>query len=214
MYFLLVIIYLGLAKALSPTEIGVQYLQNEKGFSKIIKSSFATAILIDTHATGFLIKTFYQKYRVIHSDDTVEEIIVRTNKEFVRKHLPHIGLSLYRKNNQQEEFLPVPPGSLYINNPNYGDWKENKNGEIKWRFHKAYKNFPRYLGWGKWRPNIAFFEELKSHLSSQSVFLGPKSEFGPQGILTQKNFPHFFQDERKKKINLKSLFIDYFKENF
>ena len=56
-YTMLVIIYLGLAKALSPSEIGVQYLQNEKGFSKIVKGPLATVILVDTHATGFIIKT-------------------------------------------------------------------------------------------------------------------------------------------------------------
>ena len=65
LYTILMITYLGLAKALSPSEHGVQYLQNERAFPKIIKGNQSTAILIDTHATGFLIKTYYQKYRVI-----------------------------------------------------------------------------------------------------------------------------------------------------
>jgi hypothetical protein len=95
LYSMLIIIYLGLAKALSPSELGVHYLQNERGFSKLVKSPMATVILVDTHATGFLIKTYYQKYRVILGYDSVEEMIVRTSKEFAKKNLPHIGLSLY-----------------------------------------------------------------------------------------------------------------------
>ncbi len=116
LYSVLLILYLGLAKALSPSEIGVHYLQNERGFARLIKGPMTTVILVDTHATGFLIKTYYQKYRVISGYDTVEELIVRTSKEFARKNLPHIGLSIYRKANDKEEFLPVPPGSLYLNN--------------------------------------------------------------------------------------------------
>jgi len=208
------IIYLGLAKALSPSEIGVHYLQNERGFAKLAKGPIVTFILVDTHATGFLIKTYYQKYRVITGYDTVEEMIVRTSKEFARKNLPHIGLSLYRKTDEKEEFLPLPPGSLYLGNREFGDWKKNKKGEVRWVFHKSFKNFPKYLGWGDFRPTEAFYQELRSSVSLNHPFYGLKNEFGPQGKITQENFPHFFKDERMKKVELKTLLIEYFKENF
>ena len=133
LYTVLIILYLGLAKALSPSEHGVQYLQNERGFSKLIKGNQSTVILVDTHATGFLIKTYYQKYRVISGYDSVEELIVRTSKEFAKKNLNHIGLSLYRKSDEAEEFLPLPPGSLYIGNREFGDWKTNKKGIARYR---------------------------------------------------------------------------------
>ena len=139
LYSMLVIVYLGLAKTLSPSEIGVQYLQNEKGFSKLVKGPMTTVILVDTHATGFLIKTFYQKYRVILGYDNVEELIVRTSREFARRNLPNIGLSVYRKFNEKEEYLPLPPGSIYVNNNEFGDWKVNKKGETKWKFKKSFK---------------------------------------------------------------------------
>ncbi len=214
LYTMLIIIYLGLAKTLSPSEIGVHYLQNERSFSKLIKGNLATVILVDTHATGFLIKTFYQKYRVISGYDNVEELIVRTSKEFARKNMPNIGLSLYRKVDNTEEFLPVPPGSLYIGNPEFGDWKENKKGKVRWRFNKSFKNFPRYLGWGNFRPDENFYQELRSKISLNKPYYGPNNEFGPNGRITRKNFPHFFKDERMKKVELKTLLIEYLKENF
>ena len=213
-YSLLIILYLGLAKALSPSEIGVHYLQNERGFSKLVKSPLATAILVDTHATGFLIKTYYQKYRVISGYDSVEEMIVRTSKEFAKKNLSNIGLSLYRISDEKEEYLPLPPGSIYINNREFGEWKMNKNGVMKWRFNKSFKNFPRFLGWGKWRPDEAFFQSLRAHVTLNQPFYGLNQEFGPNGRLTKKYFPHFFKDERKKKVEMKTLLIEYLKENF
>src|SRR6476659_7853431 len=102
LYTILIISYLGLAKALSPSEHGVQYLQNERGFSKLIKGDQSTVILVDAHATGFLIKTYYQKYRVISGYDNVEELIVRTSKEFAKKNMKNIGLSLYRVTDEKE----------------------------------------------------------------------------------------------------------------
>lgn len=214
LYCMLVIIYLGLAKALSPSEIGVHYLQNERAFPKLIKSPMATVILVDTHATGFLIKTYYQKYRVITGYDTVEELIVRTSKEFARKNLPHIGLSIYRKNDDKEDYLPLPPGSLYLNNREFGEWRKMKSGMVKWRFHKSFKNFPRYLGWGDWRPDENFYQMMKTSISLNQPYFGPNNEFGPKGRITQENFPHFFRSERMQKVELKTLLIEYLKENF
>lgn len=215
LYLILVIVYLGLAKALSPSELGVQYLQNEKGFTKVMKGlSPTTAILIDTHATGFLIKTYYQKYRIISGYDNVEEMIVRTSREFAKRNLKHIGLSIYRRLDSKEEYLPLPPGSIYIGNNNYGEWKMTNKGGIRWSFNKVFKNFPRYLGWGKYRPSMEFYDKMKSHMTLNQAFYGPNREFGPEGRVTRDNFPQFFKDERMKKVELKTLLIEYFKENF
>ena len=214
LYSMLVILYLGLAKALSPSELGVQYLQNEKAFSKVIKAPLATAILVDTHATGFLIKTYYQKYRVITGYDSVEEVILRTSKEFAKKNLANVGMSLYRRIDDKEEFLPLPPGSLYIGNREFGEWKTNKKGVTKWRFNKSFKNFPKYLGWGNFRPTEEFYQQMRSSVTLNRPFYGLKNEFGPKGRITQENFPHFFKDERMKKVEMKTLLIEYFKENF
>lgn len=214
LYTFLVILYLGLAKALSPSELGVHYLQNEKGFGKLFKTPNATVILIDTHATGFLIKTYYQKYRVITGYDNVDEIIVRTSREYARRNLDNIGLSIYRKNDVKEEFVPLPPGSLYLGNREFGEWKVNKRGQVVWRFNKPLKNLPRYLGWGKFRPDLEFFQQMKVKSSLGQPFYGLDNEFGSQGYVTRKAFPHFFKDERMKRVEMKTLLIEYFKENF
>lgn len=214
LYSMLMIVYLGLAKALSPSELGVHYLQNEKGFSKLIKAPVATVILVDTHATGFLIKTYYQKYRVITGYDNIEELIVRTSKEFARKNLPHVGLSLYRRTDNKEEFVPVPPGSLYIGNNEFGEWKRQDNGPAIWRFKKSFKNFPRYLGWGEFRPDESFYKEMEASVAAKKAYYGPDKEFGPEGKVTRENFPQFFREDKKKKVELQTLLIEYLKENF
>src|SRR5690606_1007104 len=180
LYSVLMILYLILAKTLSPSEIGIHYLQNEKGFTKIIKGTPTTAILIDTHATGFLIKTYYQKYRIISGYDKVEEMIVRTNKDFARKNLPYIGMSIYRRNDKGEDILPLPPGTTYLGNREFGEWRKRKDGSRFWRFNKSFKNFPRYLGWGDFRPSEEFFQMVRSHETQRVPFYGLNNEFGPE----------------------------------
>ncbi|MFL5784293.1 MAG: hypothetical protein ACJ76H_06790 [Bacteriovoracaceae bacterium] len=215
LYFVLTISYLGLAKALSPSEVGVQYVQNDKSFSKILKGSSVSVILVDTHSTGFLIKTYYQKYRVITDYDNIEEMIVRTSREYAKKNLKNIGLSLYRRLENKEENLPLPPGSNYIGNAEYGEWRTSeKTGKTRWIFWKAYKDFPKYFGWGKWRPTEEFYREMRNAQSTNHPFYGTEDEFGINGRVTRENFPHFFRSERAKQINMKDLLIEYFKENF
>src|SRR5437868_1103472 len=97
LYMFLVIAYLGIAKLISPSEYGVQYLPNDKSFSHVFPQNNISTILIDIHATGFLIKTYYQKYRVISGPFHSEEVIVRTSKDFARKNKKNVGMSLYRK---------------------------------------------------------------------------------------------------------------------
>lgn len=214
LYLVLTITYLGLAKALSPTEVGVQYLQNEKGFGKILKDPSVSVILIDTHHTGFLIKTYYQKYRVISGYDNIEEMIVRTSREYAKKNIKNVGLSLYRKIENKEEYLPVPPGSHYVGNPEYGEWRTTKSGAVRWSFWKAFKDFPKFFGWGKWRPTEEFYQQLRNSQVNNKPFYGVEEEFGLNGRITRENFPHFFKSERTKQINMKDLLIEYFKENF
>jgi hypothetical protein len=214
LYCMLVILYLGLAKALSPSEIGVHYLQNERGFSKLVEAPYSTVILVDTHATGFLIKTYYQKYRVISGYDNVEELIVRTSKEFARKNLPHIGLSIYRRSDGKEDFTPLPPGSHFIGNREFGEWKTNKKGQTYWRFNKTYKNLPRYFGWGSFKVDMEFYQQMKMRASLGQPYFGPQNEFGANGSITREAFPQFFKEERKQRVEMKTLLIQYFKENF
>lgn len=214
LYFALVMLYLGLAKALSPSELGVHYLQNEKGFGKLVRSPNSSVILIDTHATGFLIKTYYQKYRVIVGYDSVDEFIVRTSKEFARRNADNIGMSIYRRTESREEFIPLPPGSLYLNNQEFGDWRNDKKGNSYWVFKKSFKDFPRYLGWGDFRPSQDFYREMKSHQSIGKPYYGPNGEFGTKGHISQTAFPQFFKEERMKKVDMKTLMLEYFKENF
>jgi hypothetical protein len=70
------------------------------------------------------------------------------------------------------------------------------------------------LGWGKFRPDQKFYQEMKNNISLNKVYFGTNNEFGPDGFVTRENFPHFFKGERKKKVDVKTMMIEYLKNNF
>lgn len=214
LYLILIITYLGLSKGLSPSELGMDYVPNERGLAKAFTGENVSIILIDMHATGFLIKTYYQKYRVVHGFQGIEEVIVRTSRDFAKKNRENVGLSIFRRSEEGEETLPMPPGASFIGNRGFGEWRPNKYGVPKWRFYRAYKNLPTYLGWGKWSPDQLFFDEYIAFRERNQPYYGSNKEFGTQGAVTQKNFPNYFKPERQKRIEVKTFLLKYFRENF
>jgi hypothetical protein len=214
-YLLLLLVYLGLSKSLSPSEYGVNYVFNKESLSKLIGAGPASVILTDIHSTGFIIKTYYHKYKVVYGFQSYEEIIVRTSGTFSKKHLNHIGLSILRRYKDDKiDDTPLPPGSLFIGDRNFGSWKKNRNGDKVWSFYRVYRLLPTYLGWGSFRPTYKFYQEVLVRTNNNKVFLGFNDEFGTVGELTKQYFPQYFTRNQDKKIDFKGFFQDYLKQNF
>lgn len=214
LYLILIISYLGLSKGLSPSELGMDYVPNEKSLGRTFPGENISIILTDIHATGFLIKTYYQKYRLVYGFQGIEEVIVRTSRDFATKNKANIGMSIFRRHDKGEDLLPMPPGVSYVGNRGFGEWRADRNKNQVWRFYRAYKNLPIYLGWGKWRPDQLFYEEYIAYKERNKPYYGRNNEFGSAGKVSRKSFPNFFKPERQKKIDLKTLMLRYFKEIF
>lgn len=214
-YIFLVISYLVLAKSLSPSEFGINYVQNEKSLSELVKGSPVSVILVDIHNTGFIIKTYYHKYKLVYGFQSYEEMIVRTSGIFNEKHKNNIGMAIFRRGeDQSEDYAVLPPGSMFVGDRHFGYWKLIPSGERVWEFYRVYRTIPEFLGWGEWRPTSEFVSQMKAHTSQEKPFYGLKNEFGIGGIVTKQNFPNYFEKQAPKEINLKHFFLDYFKENF
>ena len=96
-YTILLIAYLGLSKSLSPTEYGVKYINTDEGLAKLIPGAPVSVILIDVHSTGFIIKTYYHKYKIVYGFQSHEEIIIRTSRNYTEKAKPYLGMSVFRR---------------------------------------------------------------------------------------------------------------------
>lgn len=190
LYVLLILIYLGLSKSFSPSEQRTPYVINEKVFANFFKGSPLSVMLVDSFQTGFLIKTYFQKYKVFVGFKNPEIVTVRTSPEFWKKNLKHVGLSLFRRyeGKNQTSTTPLPPGSLYIGNLAFGNWRYLNSGKKVWKFHRAYRHFPKIFAWSDFNPSFEFFERMKIHIQHQQPFYGLNNEFGEDGSVTKLTF--------------------------
>lgn len=215
-YALLILSYLTLSKSFSPNEFGVKYIKENKDLLPLVPGSPVSLILMDIHSTGFIIKTYYHKYKIIYGFQSFEELIVRTSKKFSEANTPFIGMSVFRRNTEEgvENFTPLPPGSIFIGNKNFGNWFGKGGPNRRWRFFRVYKQFPEYFGWEDFVPTFTTHEIINRSMELEKPFFGSNDEFGLNGKITQKAFPQYFERSRPKDLNIKEFLSNYFKENF
>jgi hypothetical protein len=216
LYILLILIFLGLSKSFSPSEHKTPFIEDERYISSIFSGAPISVTLTESFQTGFLIKTYFQRYKVVHGFKHPEVIIVRASKRFWENNLKNKGMSLFRRNDREgtESIIPMPPGFLYLGNPAYGRWKQSNSGLKEWSFHRAYRSFPEAFHWGDFRPSLEFYKKGKIHLNHEKPFYGSNNEFGLEGEITIKNVKEKtitqtfevlnFKDHIKKYIDLPS----------
>jgi hypothetical protein len=181
------------------------FLANEKVFANYFKGAPLSVILEDSFSTGFLIKTYHHKYKVIRAFRGEETIIVRTSKKFWKKNLRNKGMSIFRRKERSNKASTtvMPPGAIFVGDLAYGNWVPTDYGSKEWKFHRTYKHYPEMLNWGEFRPNIDFYQRMRIFESDGSNFYGPNNEFGvPEGAPVDTTYK-----EAKEKI----LTFDVFK---
>ncbi len=201
LYVLLILIYLGISKSFSPSEKKTLYLANEKYYASLFRGAPISVVLKEYFSAGFLIKTYYHRYIIIHAFKSPEEIVIRTSKEFWEQNLRNKGMSLFRRGEREfkTSSIPMPPGSLFIGDPAYGTWDITKYGAKVWKFHRTYKNFPTLFGWGEFRPTLDFYQRMKIFQSDSKPYYGPESEFGTDGSITDLEEEQELEDEHNLK---------------
>jgi len=185
-------------------------VQNRQVFSGLFQGAPLSLILVDAFQAGFLIKTYYLKFNVVHGFKQTETIVVRTNKKFFKENKGNIGMSLFRRyeRDAKESTTPLPPGSIYVGDPAFGGWRYVNSGERKWHFHRVYRHFKRQFFWGDYQPNYEFYQKLKIHMESERPFFGLNNEFGTDGKLTN----YLYKESPFRKKGEVQSFMEHLKE--
>ncbi len=213
-YFLSTLLFLTLSKLLAPDNISLEYIKTPNDLKKIIKLAPASAILEKTMKKGYLIKTYYQKYRILYAYRPPREIIVRTKRRLAEKSSKYLGMSLFRIDEDKNiNTIPMPPGYLMTGNKKYGRWVL-QNQTYYWKFYQTYRRLPKYFGWGAFSPDREFYLKAKEHEKAGKPFSGLNKEFGAEGSITSKFLPHKQSSSLYNRIKFGNLFKNYFKTNY
>ncbi|WP_040314766.1 hypothetical protein [Bacteriovorax sp. BAL6_X] len=202
LYVLLILLYLGISKSFSPSEKKTIFVPNANAYANIFKGSPISVILERDFSTGALIKTYHHRYQIIHAFKAPQRINVRISREFFLENQANIGMSLFRRyENDVSSTVPMPPGSIYIGSPAYGTWRTSDSGQKVWRFHRTYKNFPQLFHWGDFTPTYEFYRRMIVLEKANSPFYGLNNEFGTKGSVTSTHYVFKKKSENKTTIN-------------
>lgn len=211
LYIFLILIFLGLSKSFSPSVIKTYHMKDVNVFADDLKEENFSIFLLDTLRTGFMIKTYFLKLKIIHGFKPAEYYTVRTTKKLFYHYKTYLGMSLYRigEKSQSQNSTPMPPGTLFVGNPAYGHWKNHDSGQRFWQFHRAYQRFPQMFYWGDFRPSYQFFKNTQAAIKNQIPYLGNNHEFGINGIVTKENLKIQNEESSYIKIKLKRYIKKY-----
>ncbi len=212
LYILLILIFLGGSAFFYSNPTNAPYLLNGAALPYFFNqqktesnSGAMTAILVDQFKTGLLVKTYYQKYRLVYPFKLPEYKVFRTSSKFWKSNQQNLGMSLYSRDDKEnsEQLVPLPPGSIFLNNSAYGNWVMENSGTKVWQFHHVYQHFYKHLGWGEFRPSFEFYKELMIHLENNQAYYGPSAIFGTSGEVTKVGILKDRILKSKEKFNLK-----------
>lgn len=214
LYSILIVTYLVLSKTFSPDNSGIEYIRRSRDLAQIIQRAPAEAILLHTQSKGFLIKTYYQRYKIIYGFHPPREIVVRTKRSFAEYSKKFVGMSLFRKRSGGViETTAMPPGSLFIGNRQFGRWVFLED-DYSWSFYRAYKNFPKLFGWYDFKPSRKFFKKLLDYEKKGVPFHGEDNDFGQNGKVTSQFIKAPSSKEGLNAMRFKTLFNEYLKLNY
>lgn len=199
--------YLILSKTLSPDNSGLEYIKRSKDLNKYIKRYPSEVILLETLTKGFLIKTYYQRFKLVTPYNSPVEMIFRSRRSFAENNKKYKGMSVFRKKSTNEyESLPMPPGTLFIGNQQYGRWRF-KEGEQKWTFYNAYALLPRFFNWKDFRPSKKLYKKILSYKAKNIPYTG--NEFKEKNIKSNEK-----KIKVRNKYPFRGLLTQYLKTNY
>ncbi len=210
LYILLCLIYVGFSKSMISIKENRPYLKSQKTFDSFFQNAPISVVLTQTFQRGYFLKSYFLKFRIVHAYFPYEEIEIQTSEEFFNENLKNIGMAIYQRKSLElpGSSLAQPAGTIFIGDLTYGSWILAPSGEKLWEFHRAFRRFPKILGWGDFRPSQEFLQKLKIYETYKKSFYGLQNEFGTLGSVSSKYFINLEKENSGESfmLHLKGLF--------
>ena len=212
-YLLVIFTYLGISKSFYPNKQITISVPNKAAIPSIFTSAPISIILIDMDEVGLIMKTYLMKYLIVSGYQDPVSVTIKTNKNFWDESKSFIGMSIFRRKDNQDDFsnVPMPPGFHFIGDSSYGYWKINKLTKKKeWFFYRSYSKLKKYFYYGSYRPTHEMIRKARSNLERKIPFFGLKKEFGKEGYITKKNLKAKFFNKKKFIVDYQKHFSRFF----
>lgn len=175
----------------NPVEKIQNELQDEKEYA---------IILNDMREEGNFFPSYYHQYRIDVGEQKIQRPFIEVEESFYKKNQPNLGMVLASKTvDGAVSTTPFPNGYQYVDNPQYGRWRENESGGSIWEFYGKYMLLSQVMNWAGFGLSRNHYNNYSSYNSTGRPYYGPNREYGTTGTLTKKQKPDFFKRRMAKK---------------
>ncbi len=165
-----------------------------------------SVVLQDMKDEGNFFKDYYHKYRIISEDMTDDFDWMEVSKNYFRRYLPFLGMTIWSKRDGKESRTIGPPGYEYVGHSRYGNWHRDSTGRSFWVFYGQYRLMGDLLGRGPIYRND--YSNYTTHRSKGQPYFGPKKQYGTEGFQTKRQNPNFYKRGTYRKMVKQASFSD------
>lgn len=180
LYFLLMLVYLGLSRSLGMTLDNDAYIKSGTDLALCIDATPMNIILIDMEVSGVFFKSYFHKYRVVFGNGDFKDYWFKVSWVFYQQNSLHLGLSLFRRYQKDlaQEAFPMMPVAFFLGDLTYGSWLSIPKSDKKiWKFHDLYHRLPVILGLEDTTLDSGLYEQIQMHQSKKRPYVEVKGLF-------------------------------------
>ena len=166
--------------------------------------------LDDMKEEGTFFKDYFHKYRIITEERTAQTDWLKVPKDYFRRNLPYLGMTIWVKKDGEESGAIGPPGYEYVGDRRYGRWNTDSSGRSFWVFYGQYRLLSDLLGRGPiYRDH---YNNYNTYRSRNQPYYGPNKEYGTNGSFTKRQKPNFYSRRMSMQRSKQASFSDRVKQ--
>lgn len=165
-------------------------------------------ILEDMREEGTFVKKYSHKYLIVIPENSWQTEWITVPENYYNSCLNLMGMALLSRKNGVFDNLAAPPGYGFVDNPEYGRWRESDNSGSFWEFYGKYAFISNLFG-GWYHPIYRTdFKTYKKYKNTRKVYFGSKNQYGSSGHIVKQKKPGFYASRMASASSKKSSFAN------
>jgi len=164
-------------------------------------------ILEDMKEDGNIFTHYFHKYKIIQLDNAWATNWEEVSEQYYKQNANFLGMTLASKKDGKQNNQVAPPGYAYVGDSNYGQWRQDANGNSFWEFYGKYRMFTDVLGFFSGPVYRHDYDDYHRYRDQNRPFFGRNNQYGTHGTYAKKSNPTFFQRRMARENKKKSSFM-------
>jgi len=171
-------------------------------------------ILEDMKQDGNVFTHYFHKYKIVQLDNSWVTNWEEVSEEYYNQNANFLGMTLAAKKDGKQDNHVAPPGYAYVGDSNYGQWRQDSNGNSFWEFYGKYRMFTDVLGFFTGPIFSHDYDDYHRYRRHRKPFFGRNNQYGTKGTYTKKLNPTFYKRRMTRESKKKSSFKDRVSNRF